>query len=68
MSVQALENFLSRNGKRFYHIPEAEFHEGQKIILEKTGERISDVVQSTDKSIKVVPFKSGDEILSLRWA
>jgi hypothetical protein len=39
----------------------------QKIILEKKGERFADSAKNRDGTIKVVPFKTGEEILSLRW-
>ena len=68
VSQEVLEGFLSGYGRRFYKIEDiaSEGHK-QKIILERNGERIPQEVRSEDGAIEVVPFRSGEETLSLRW-
>lgn len=63
-----LQSFLSDHGRAFYNIqrPDSNLDKG-RIILERKGERIPEVIANDDQSIQIVPFKSGDEILSLRW-
>jgi len=68
ISAETLDEFLSGRGRRFYKIPEtAKAGKGQKIVLEKKGEKIPEVLRSKDGSIEVVPFRRGEEILSLSW-
>lgn len=64
-----LQGFLGDYGRAFYNIqrPESNARPG-RIILERKGEKIPEVVASDDQSIQVVPFKSDDEVLTLRWA
>ena len=65
---EALEGFLSGYGRKFYKLqePESTGNKG-RIVLERKGERISEDVRSADGSIEVVPFRSGEETLSVRW-
>lgn len=68
ISAETLDEFLSGRGRRFYKIPEtAKAGKGQKIVLEKKGEKTPEVLRSKDGSIEVVPFRRGEEILSLSW-
>ena len=64
-----LQAFLSDFGRAFYKVqrPESNGQHHERIILERRGERIPEVVANAEESVRVVPFKSGDEILSLRW-
>jgi len=62
VTVDDLDEFLSGRGRRFY---EVEAKDKRKIVLEKRGERISDSIKS--ENTEVVPFRSGEEIMSLRW-
>jgi dihydroorotase len=68
VSQEVLEGFLSGYGGKFYKLENvASKGHKQRIILEKKGERISQEVRSEDGAIEVVPFRSGEETLSLRW-
>jgi len=68
VTEEALEGLLSGYGRKFYKMEDAQSSGGkQRIILERKGERISQNIRSTDGSIEVVPFRSGEETLSVRW-
>lgn len=67
-SQEVLEGFLSGYGRKFYKLEDvASKGHKQKIILERKGERISQDIRSEDGGVEVVPFRSGEETLSLRW-
>ena len=64
---EALEGFLSGYGRKFHKIEDAEPQgEKQKIVLERRGERISQDVRSADGNLEVVPFRNGEETLSVK--
>ncbi|KAL6716716.1 dihydroorotase [Lecanora helva] len=62
---EALEGFLSRNGRKFYGLPQP--LKTNRIFLEKRGETIPQGIKSQDRSIEVVPFRAGKEVMSLSW-
>jgi dihydroorotase len=63
-----LEEFLRGRGRRFYKIEDLTQERcEQRIILEKKGERIPDRIKSKNGTIEVVPFRSGEEVMSLWW-
>jgi dihydroorotase len=66
--IEALADFLSHRGRRFYKLKEStnDIHEW-RIILEKKGERIRESIKNQSGTIEVVLFRSGEEIWSLRW-
>ena len=64
VSREVLEGFLSTYGKKFYQVEEAK---ERRLVLEKKGERIKDVVRSHDGNLEVVPFGAGKEVWSVSW-
>ena len=65
MTLDKLERFFSRNGRRFYGLDPDDG--SRKIVLERKGEVIPDVITSADGSIQVKNSKAGSEIHSLSW-
>ncbi|TQS33872.1 hypothetical protein Golomagni_05769 [Golovinomyces magnicellulatus] len=64
ITQEKLEGFLSRNGRKFYKLPETS---GRKIILERNGDKIPASVKTADGSVEVGISRSGVETFSLRW-
>lgn len=60
VTQEKLENFLSKNGRAFYKLPQAT----RRIVLEKK-EAIPTSVKSD--SVEVGNSRHGDEVFSLRW-
>lgn len=65
VTKEKLEGFLSRNGRRFYKLPEVQ--ENKRIVLESKGEKIPASVKSEDGSLEVGISRAGTEVFSLRW-
>ncbi|KAG5823188.1 hypothetical protein H9Q74_006724 [Fusarium xylarioides] len=65
VTQEILENFLSRNGRRFYKLPETS---GKKIILERKGDKILTSIKSADSKTEVGISRHGAEVFSLTWA
>ncbi|KAL6353046.1 hypothetical protein LRP88_13532 [Fusarium phalaenopsidis] len=65
VTQEKLENFLSRNGRRFYKLPEVSEN---KIILERKGEKIPTSIRSADGKSEVGISRHGAEVFSLTWA
>ncbi|KAF5721495.1 dihydroorotase homodimeric type [Fusarium mundagurra] len=65
VTQEILENFLSRNGRRFYKLPETS---GKKIILERKGDKIPTSIKSADSKTEVGISRHGAEVFSLTWA
>jgi len=63
VSEEVLAGFLGGFGRAFYKAPAAT----GKIVLEKKGEKVGDMVRSKDGQVEVVPFRSGEETWSLKW-
>jgi len=59
-----LRGFLGEFGRKFYKTSEAR----SKIVLERKGEKVEEMVKSRDGEVEVVPFRAGEETWSLRWA
>jgi dihydroorotase len=64
VTQEQLENFLSRFGRQFYKLPETK----NRIILERTGERIPESIKSEDGSVEVTLSRGGADVFSLRWS
>ncbi|KAK3937217.1 dihydroorotase homodimeric type [Diplogelasinospora grovesii] len=62
---ERLEGFLSRNGRRFYKLPD---ETQKKIVLERKGETIAQSVKSEDGKVEVGISRGGAEVFSLRFA
>lgn len=60
VTQEKLENFLSKNGRAFYKLPQAT----RRIVLEKK-ETIPTSVKSD--GVEVGNSRHGDEVFSLRW-
>ncbi|KAM5377747.1 hypothetical protein ACJA88_006428 [Fusarium oxysporum] len=65
VTQEILENFLSRNGRRFYKLPDTS---GKKIILERKGDKIPTSIKSADSKTEVGISRHGAEVFSLTWA
>ncbi|KAI1010884.1 hypothetical protein LB504_002879 [Fusarium proliferatum] len=65
VTQEILENFLSRNGRRFYKLPETS---GKKIILERKSDKIPTSIKSADSKTEVGISRHGAEVFSLTWA
>jgi dihydroorotase len=64
ITQEKLENFLSRFGRRFYKLPESE----NRIVLERTGDKIPETIKSQDGSTEVALSRGGDGgVFSLSW-
>lgn len=69
VSREAIEGFLSFYGRTFYDIAPAK-HEAiakRSIRLERKGEKIPQSIQSRDGSLEVVPFRRGEQAMTLTW-
>ncbi len=66
VTQEKLEGFLSRNGRRFYNLPEPDVSRS-RIVLERKGERITTSVKSGDGSFEIGISRAGAEVFSLRW-
>ncbi|KAH0492282.1 hypothetical protein TgHK011_007243 [Trichoderma gracile] len=64
VTQEKLEGFLSRFGRRFYKLPETS---GNRIILERKGEKILPSVKSESGEVEVGISRAGTEVLSLTW-
>ena len=66
---KAIEGFLSDYGRAFYKISNSNDIELRRprIQLERRGETIPRSVSSSDGNLEVVPFRRGEEIMSLSW-
>lgn len=76
VSREAIEGFLSHHGRTFYKIAQQQPEQQQEaaaaikhagIRLERKGERIPGSIKSLDGKIEVVPFRRGEEVMSLTW-
>lgn len=69
VTQEVLEGFLSKYGRDFYKIADLDHHasSGPRIRLTRRGELIPQSVKSLNEEIEIVPFQSGQEIMSLSW-
>jgi len=66
--TEALKEFLRDRGRKFYKLKDLSDEKYErKIVLEKKGERIQDSIKNKTGTLEVVPFRSGEEVWSLRW-
>lgn len=65
----AVEGFLSHYGRAFYKISNLSDTDAQKrrIRLERRGETIPRSISSSDGKLEVVPFRRGEDVMSLSW-
>ncbi|KAL8732626.1 MAG: hypothetical protein Q9166_002601 [cf. Caloplaca sp. 2 TL-2023] len=63
----ALEGFLSIYGRKFYKIYDHKLSEKPRIRLERSDKTIPKSITSSDGNIEVVPFRSGEQVMSLSW-
>ncbi|KAI0842771.1 amidohydrolase 2 [Hypoxylon sp. FL0890] len=64
VTQEKLEGFLSRYGRQFYKLPEVS---GERIVLERKGEKIPTSISTKDGSLEVGISRAGTEVFSLRW-
>ncbi|OTB07486.1 hypothetical protein M426DRAFT_317794 [Hypoxylon sp. CI-4A] len=64
VTQEKLGGFLSHFGRRFYTLPETS---GEKVVLERKGEKIPTSVRREDGSLEVGISRAGAEVFSLRW-
>lgn len=68
ITAEVLKELLRCRGRRFYKIEGlTQDRREQKILLEKKGEGIPGSIKSENGIMEVVPFRSGEEIWSLKW-
>ncbi|KAF2669729.1 dihydroorotase [Microthyrium microscopicum] len=60
VTMEVLEGFLGKHGRKFYGVEESK----EKIVLKRKGEKVGDLVEG---SVDVVPFRLGEETWSLTW-
>ena len=60
-----LEGFMSGFGRAFYGVENA--NPKEFIMLHKDDERIVDVIQTSESTVKVVPFRKGQKTWSITW-
>jgi dihydroorotase len=64
ITQEKLEGFLSRNGRKFYKLPETA---SKKIVLERKGEKIAESIKSKNGNVEVGISRAGTEVFSLQW-
>lgn len=64
---ETLIEFLGNRGRRFYG-PQASSSSEGIIRLHRGAEKIPEILQSADEKTQVVPFRHGEETISLSWA
>ncbi|KEY65427.1 hypothetical protein S7711_04321 [Stachybotrys chartarum IBT 7711] len=64
VTQEKLAGFLSKNGRRFYKLPESS---GKKIVLERKGDKIATSVKTEDGTVEVGNSRAGDEVFTLTW-
>ncbi|KAL8901682.1 MAG: hypothetical protein Q9207_005083 [Kuettlingeria erythrocarpa] len=66
---EAVEGFLSIYGRTFYKIASTDEAASRKprIRLTREGETISRSIKSANGELEVVPFRSGQQVMSLTW-
>ncbi|KAL8750266.1 MAG: hypothetical protein Q9199_007179 [Rusavskia elegans] len=67
ITQETLEGFLSTYGKRFYKIDQLSDPSRRCIRLKKSDETIPKSIVSSDGKIEVVPFRRGEQVMSLSW-
>lgn len=67
ITQETLEGFLSTYGKKFYKIDQLSDPSRRCIRLEKSDETIPKSIVSSDGKIEVVPFRRGEQVMSLSW-
>ena len=63
---ETLVSFLSSKGRAFYKQGPQQEASGQ-IVLQRKNEKVPNVIQSADGNTKVIPFRHGEDTLSLSW-
>ena len=64
ITYEKLEGFTSSFGRRFYNLSPSS---NEEIELRKGDEKIMSMLESEDRSLQVVPFRSGEPTRSLAW-
>lgn len=71
VTIEALEGFLGRAGRKFYGIEDVgNARERRKIRLVKRGEKIVDFIDGKEENgegFQVVPFGKEKEVWSVEW-
>lgn len=69
VTLEKLEGFLSCYGRDFYKVSEetGSRRPQRSVVLRRRGEKIPEEVESSDGTIKIVPFGRGKEIMSVTW-
>lgn len=67
ITQETLEGFLSTYGRQFYKIVELSGPSRRRIRLEKPGETIPKSIESSSGKLEVVPFRRGEQVMSLSW-
>ena len=67
ITQETLEGFLSNYGRQFYKIVELSGPPRRRIRLEKSDETIPKSIESSSGKLEVVPFRRGEQVMSLSW-
>ncbi|KAL8766933.1 MAG: hypothetical protein Q9209_006414 [Squamulea sp. 1 TL-2023] len=67
ITQDTLNGFLSTYGRNFYKISVPSLQSRPHIRLEKSNETIPTSIMSSDGTIEVVPFRRGEQVMSLSW-
>lgn len=63
VTLDVLRGFLGVHGRKFYGIPESK----ETITIEEGSETVMHSVGEADKGSAIVPFRSGEKTLSIKW-
>lgn len=67
VSEEKIENFLSKNGMRFYGVQRPASTKHSTIMLER-NDQVIETISSEDGMLRITPFRDGCKTWSLEWS
>ena len=68
VTQEAVEEFLSGSGKRFYGIEVSKVNQtSRSLLLERRNDTIPPEVKSRSNAVTIIPFRANQEVWSLQW-
>tara|TARA_R110002003_G_scaffold63_17_gene5944 strand:+ start:11247 stop:12035 length:789 start_codon:yes stop_codon:yes gene_type:complete len=64
VSQEVLEGFFGAWGRTFYQVRD---ERGEKVVLKRGGERVTELLEKEGVSVCVVPFRKGETTWSVLW-
>lgn len=64
VSQEVLEGFFGGWGRKFYQVKD---ESGERVLLKKGAEKITDLLEKEGVSVSVVPFRKGESTWSVAW-